>query len=422
MMDLPFVDFGIALLIGALVGIDRERHQASEPDRGIGGLRTFILLAEAGAVCAWLSVQLHFPWIFAVGTASATAVVGLGYLAQTRAHPNSYGLTTEVAALVVFLLGGLTLVGFRELAVALAVMTSAVLAYKHPLHGLVGKISQDDLLATLRLLIATFIVLPVLPDRTFDPWNAVNPHKLWLLVILISALSLVGYVASRWLGPRRGSALTGLFGGLVSSTAVTLSFSRRSIEERAVANQQDALAAGLMLAWSIMFVRVVIAVAVVNQSLVPGILVPMLAMGAICLAAAVYFFLASRRAAPAGSEQSVPLKNPFSLTPAVKFALLFAAVLVIVKLAETYLPRSGFYLVAAVAGLTDVDAIALSMAEYAKTGDGQVAAASIAIATLSNTLAKCGLVVFLADKRLKLRIALATGLILIVGAVAIGLD
>ena len=272
-------------------------------------------------------MQLHFPWIFAIGTASVTAVVGLGYLAQTRAHPNSYGLTTEVAALVVFLLGGLGALGFRDLAVALAVMTSAVLAYKHPLHGLVGKISQEDLLATLRLLIATFIVLPVLPDRTFDPWDAINPHKLWLLVILISALSLVGYVASRWLGPRRGSALTGLFGGLVSSTAVTLSFSRRSVEEREVAGQQDALAAGLMLAWGIMFVRVVIAVAVVNQSLVPGILVPMLAMGAVALAAAAYFFWPAGGRLTAGTEESVPLKNPFSLTPAIKFALLFAAVL-----------------------------------------------------------------------------------------------
>ena len=143
--------------------------------------------------------------------------------------------------------------GERELAIALGVVTAAVLAYKQPLHGFVDKLGWDDVYAGLRLLIATFIALPLLPNRTIDPWGALNPYELWLLVILISSLSLVGYVLTRWLGPARGTALTGLTGGLVSSTAVTLSFAR---EARDNAQNVAALACGILLAWAVMFFRV----------------------------------------------------------------------------------------------------------------------------------------------------------------------
>ena len=145
---------------------------------------------------------------------------------RTDARDEAPGLTSELAAIVVFLLGGMVMVGDRALAVALAVVTSAVLAYKQPLHGLVRRIDRDDLFAGIKLLIASFIVLPLLPDRAIDPWDAINPYRLWLLVIMISALSLVGYVAMRWLGTAHGTAVTGIAGGLVSSTAATLSFAR----------------------------------------------------------------------------------------------------------------------------------------------------------------------------------------------------
>ena len=161
-----------------------------------------------------------------------SALVFAGYWLVSRAQDGAFGLTTEIAAVAVFLLGAMTMLGHRELAIGLGVVTAAALAYKQPLHGLVAKLGWDDVYAGVRLLVATFIILPLLPDRTLDPWEALNPYKLWLLVILISSLSLVGYVATRWLGAGRGTALTGITGGLVSSTAVTLSFARRSRTSR----------------------------------------------------------------------------------------------------------------------------------------------------------------------------------------------
>jgi len=417
-LDLPLRDFAIALFLGALVGIEREKKQAADPDRGIGGLRTFMLFAEAGAVAAWLSAQLAAPLIFLGTGAFVTALLVAGYLTWSRLHPNDVGLTTEVAAIVVYLLGGLTIFGHPALAVALGIATAAMLAFKQPLHGLVGRIARDDLYAGLTLLIATFIVLPVLPDRTLDPWGALNPYQMWWLVILISGLSLVGYVATRWLGAGRGIPLTGLFGGLASSTAVTLSFARRSREPGAGPALADALAAGILLAWVVMFARVGIEVAAVHAALLPLLALPLaVPAGLAAIAAAVAYRRAGTRAERASSE--VPLRNPFSLAAAIRFALLFAAVLLVVKLAETYAPGRGLYGVATLTGLTDVDAITLSMATSARDGatEPRVAANAIVIAALTNSLVKLGLVLGLGAPLLKRRVAAATA-VLLAGAVA----
>jgi uncharacterized membrane protein (DUF4010 family) len=419
-LDLPLRDFAIALFLGALVGIEREKKQSAIRDRGIGGLRTFMLIAEAGAIAAWLSQPLATPWIFIGVGALVAALLVAGYLSWSRRHPDDAGLTTEVAGIVVYLLGGLTIYGHPALAVALGIATSAILAFKEPLHGLVERIGRDDLYAGLTLLIATFIVLPVLPDRALDPWGALNPYQMWWLVILISGLSLIGYIATRWLGAGRGIPLTGLFGGLVSSTAVTLSFSRRSREDGCVAPLADALASGMLLAWAVMFVRVGIEVAAVHAALLPALAAPMAVPAAIAaIAAAVAYRRSGQPVEPA--QREVPLRNPFSLTAAIRFALLFAAVLLLVKLVETYAPGRGIYGVAALAGLTDVDAITLSMASSARDGaiDARVAANAIVVAAITNSLVKCGLVLGLAAPLLSRRIAIATALLLAGAALAL---
>jgi uncharacterized membrane protein (DUF4010 family) len=404
--DLPLIDFGIALLIGALVGIDRERKKASEQLDAVGGLRTFILFSEAGAISAWLSAQLNSAWLFAAVGLVVGGLVIASYFSVAQTRNDAFGITTEVAAVVVFLLGGLVVCGFRDLAVVLAVATSALLAYKRPLHGMVAKLSEEDVYAGLKLLIATFIVLPILPNRPLDPWGAVNPYEMWWLVILISSLSLAGYVASRWLGPHRGIALTGLFGGLASSTAVTLAMSRQSATSPSSASA-NVLAAGLLVSWAVMFIRIAVEVAVVNRALLWAILIPIATMGVLAAATSAFYYLWGRTTAHVEAEE-VPLKNPFSLTSALKFALFFVTVQLVVKLVQTYLSSQSFYAVAALAGLTDVDAITLSMAEYAKKGDAQIASASIVIAALTNSFVKCGLVVALGSKYLRWRLIVAT--------------
>jgi uncharacterized membrane protein (DUF4010 family) len=405
-------DFATALLIGALIGIEREKRKADAAELGIGGLRTFILFALIGAVAGFLSRTLGLSWLVVAAVGVVAGLVLAGYVRVAHARPDSVGLTTEAAAIVVCLLGAMTMLGQRELAIGLGVVTAVVLAYKQPLHGLVAKLGWDDVFAGLRLLIATFVILPLLPDRPVDPWGALNPRSLWLLVILISSLSLVGYVATRWLGAGKGIALTGLTGGLVSSTAVTLSFARRSRTERSSGTAQ-ALACGILLAWCIMFARVVVEVLVVNPGLVPRVLVPFAVMAG---AAAVLAWLFFRRSA---AGQDVPLQNPFSLTSAAKFAAFFALVLLLVKLVQLYFPSQGIYLVAALAGLTDVDAITLSMAEYAKANDPGTAIRAIVLAALTNTLVKCGMVVSLGGAGLRKPILLATAAILAAGGGAL---
>ncbi len=400
-------NFATALLIGALIGVEREKRK-SEDLHGIG-LRTFILFALVGAVAGFLSPGGGVPWVLLAAFLPVSALLFAGYSLVVRAQNGAIGLTTEIAAVAVFLLGAMTTLGHRELAIGLGVVTAATLAYKQPLHGLVAKLGWDDVYAGVRLLVATFIILPLLPDRTLDPWQALNPYKLWLLVILISSLSLIGYVATRWLGAGRGTALTGITGGLVSSTAVTLSFARRSRDEPAAA---AALACGILLAWAVMFGRVLVMVLAVNASLVYPLLLPFAAMGVLTLLAA---WLLYRRGGASAGAQDVPLKNPFSLTAAAQFAVVFAVVLLLVKVTQFYLPDGGVYIVAALAGLTDVDAITLSMAEYAKTNPPTVAAVTVVIAALSNTVVKCGMVATLGGPALRLPMLLTTAGILVAG-------
>jgi uncharacterized membrane protein (DUF4010 family) len=409
-------DFATAILVGALIGIEREKRKAEEGETdAIAGLRTFTLLALFGAAAGFLARSTSTPWVLAVGLLIVGAFVVVGYFVTARAGPGGKGLTTEVAALIVFLLGAMVMLGYREIAIGLGVVTAAVLAYKQPLHGFVDKLGWDDVFAGLRLLIATFIALPLLPNEPVDPLGALNPYKLWLLVILIASLSLMGYVATRLLGPGRGAALTGLAGGLVSSTAVTLSFSK---EAQAHPKLVNALACGILLAWAVMFARVIVEVAVVNRALLAQVLVPFLAMTAVVGASAglLYWRNASVKTRAKGE---LVVTNPFSLTAAAKFAAFFAVVLVVVKLVQQHFPPEGIYVVAALAGLTDVDAITLSMAEFAKGGgEASVAVVAIVIAAISNTLVKCGMALAIAGIALARPLLMAAAATLVAGLAA----
>jgi uncharacterized membrane protein (DUF4010 family) len=408
-------NFATALLIGALLGIERERHKREHDEQTIGGLRTFILFALIGALGGWLTLVLDSPWILAAALLASLAPVLAGYVISARTQPDALGLTTELAAVAACLLGAMTVLGYRELAVGLGVAVAAVLAYKQPLHGLVQRLDREDVYAGLRLLIATFIVLPLLPDRPIDPWGALHPRSLWMLVLLISSLSLVGYVATRLLGAHRGIPLTGLTGGLVSSTAVTLAFSRQS-RDPAYASAVPALASGILLGWAVMFVRVIVEVLVVNRALLLHVLVPFAAMATAAVAAAWYL----RRGVDAAERtEGVPLTNPFSLTAAIKFAAFFALVLLVVTLVQTYLPGRGVYVVAALAGTTDVDAITLSMAQYARSGSAELAVTAITVAALTNTVVKTAMVSTLATARLRRPMLASAALVLASGVVAL---
>ncbi len=432
-------NFLIALAIGALVGIEREKHKATEHPNSFGGVRTFILLAQIGAVSSWLSLHLQSPWIFIVALLGVISAVMTAYVIENR-RTQALGLTSQISAITVCLLGGAVMYGYAEIAVVMAIVTSAILTFKQPLHGFVARLGTDDLVAAVKLAIATFIVLPLLPNTPIDPWLIFNPYKLWLLVILISGLSLLGYVAVRILGQARGHAVAGLAGGLVSSTAVSLSFARlsrlaptgvissSSAPETAasglVKQQNDALAAGILLAWFMMCLRLLIMVGLLSWSLFQQLWPMLAAMALVSAVAAFWLFQHSRQSTHLGGsaqhETAVKVTNPFSLLAAGQFGLLFLAVLAIVRLAELYLPQQGLYLVAAIAGTTDVDAITLSMTELAKDqAKLSLAASAIVIATLSNTVMKALMVAILGSKMLAQKVGVAAGAMVFAGVLGL---
>jgi uncharacterized membrane protein (DUF4010 family) len=416
-------NFTIAILIGAMIGIEREKRRDTEIT--IGGIRTFILMAMLGAIGGFLSAKFSSMWplLIVLGVGSSTIVAGFLMDADERKGP--IGLITELAAITVVLLAGLATFGHAALAVCLGIVVAALLAYKQPLHGLIDRIGWDDIFAGLRLLIATFIVLPLLPDRTIDPWQALNPRELWLLVVLISALSMVGYIATRWLGPGRGTVITGLAGGLVSSTAATLAFSRQSSESSDL-HRAHLLAIGTVLAWTVMFARVIVISSAVYPAMLRELAAPMTIMGLAGLAGVCALYWRHRRSqrfarnGKVGSAD-IAVSTPFSLTQAAKFAAFFGAVLLLVKIVSDFGRPEGLYLVAALAGLTDVDAITLSMNQYARGGELQVAAIAIIIATLTNTAVKAGMAVALGSAEYRQAVLAATGLLGFAGTAAVAL-
>ncbi len=389
----PFVSLAVAVAVGLVVGLEREQsHPASSEDRHFffGGARTFPLFALAGAISMLLSRSLGSAIVLGPFLA-LTALLAAGQVASVRSGADP-GLTSEVAALVTFLLGALvTSHGVIEptsqrlvAASAIAVVMTVVLSLKPLLHSLVARASKDDVYATLKFLLVAVVVLPLLPDQAVGPFDALNPRKIGWMIVLIAGVSFVGYVAMRALGPGRGLGLTGLLGGLASSTAVTLAASGNARRERSIAGPA---ALAVVLASTVMYLRVLLLVALIERGLLVPLswtLLPMTLAGAVV---ALVLYQRSR-AQPAGTAD-VAIANPFELSQAVKFGLLFAAVLVASSAASRYLGTRGMYVTGMIAGTTDVDAITLSMAQLARGGlDHAVAADTIGLAVVSNTIVK----------------------------------
>lgn len=408
--------FGSALGLGVLLGLERERTKSAE--HSFAGVRTIGLIALAGALGAYFDDMLGVPWLSLLLFAGVALLVVVSY-AVTAAR-GELGITTEMTALLAFLLGWLCMRDQIALAGGLAVASALVLALKDWLHRLAGRIEARDVEATLKFAIVTLIILPLVPNETFGPppFDVLNPHQLWLMVVLISAVNFLSYILVKVVGPEHGFGVTGLLGGLVSSTAVSLGFAQRS---RAQPAQSPALALGILLAWTVMFVRVVVIVAVVNLPLAERLLPVMagLALGSVAICA----WLWRRRASGAGTADVAAGDNPFELSQALRFGLAFGVVILAARAAEVYLGQTGLYLAGAVAGLTDVDAISLSMANLAR-GDGlapAVAVTTIVIAVGANTLVKTGMAVVLGAPPLKRLVGGAAAILLATGALLLAL-
>lgn len=391
-----FYRFGAALAIGFLIGLQRE-HAHGGPEREIfAGERTFSLMGLLGCAAAMASDALGSPWAFVIIMALIGGYIMVAY--AITAWRGGLGLTSETAALLTLVCGALCYWDYIALAAALGVTITVFLSFKLEMQTFAQRITREDIYATLKFAVISIIVLPVLPNRSFGPppWDVLNPYKIWLMVVFISGISFLGYVLVKVVGSKQGIGLTGLLGGLVSSTAVTLSFSERSQKEAELAKP---FALAITVAWTVMFARVVVEVAALNPALLRVFWMPMAASAVVGLGYGVYLYFAQRT----DKEGEVTFSNPFELGPAVKFGLIYALILLISKAAQMYLPTAGIYLASIVAGLTDVDAITLSMAELSQTGgmDMSTAARAIVLAAMSNTVVKGGIVLSSGSKALR---------------------
>ena len=430
-----YVQMGYALGVGLLVGLERSMgaaiarrdgapaapdSEASPPNGDIDGageflgLRTFAGLSLTGFAAAMAGE--HLPAAGAV----VLAVVGILIVAMyVRVTEMGTGITTEVAAVCTCALGMLCRYEPHAAGVV-ALLLTVILASKRFTHATVGKMRRVELTDTLKFLVVILIVLPLLPNRALDPYGAFNPHKVGLLVVLISGISFVGYFLTRILGARRGLGLTGVVGGLTSSTAVTAAM---AAEARRSPSLGSVCAFSTLAANATMFVRVLVVVALLDLAMLRHLAWSVGGMAVVALAAAVLLWIRASRAGAAGdgAEPELSLENPFSVTPALKFAAFFVGILFVVKLAQHYLGDNGLFAAAALSGLADVDAITLSVAEQtqAELLLRETGAAAVTIAVVANSVVKTGIAIYSGGWRFGRLVAAGLGAATAVGLVIV---
>ncbi|MEO5691753.1 MAG: MgtC/SapB family protein [Usitatibacter sp.] len=398
--------------IGLLVGLERERNPLTK-----AGVRTFTLIAVLGTLATMIAQALGSGWIVAAGMLVVGFTLTGAFFADERTKADDSGTTTVVAAAVVFGLGAVVALGHRQVAVGVGVAMTALLFFKVELEGFSERLTPADLRTMLRFAVLSAVILPLLPDAPIveaGPLAAINPYQLWLMVVLISGVSLAGYIAWRLTPGRHGLLVTGLLGGLASSTATTL-MAAGHVRDGSQSPAQALVV--ILLANATMLVRVMIVVLVVAPGLagaVASILGPALLL---CLPAFAWHW---RRAAGAPDEGEGTYRNPAGLRTALAFAFAYGVVLVLAAWVGGAFGAAGLYALAALSGSTDVDAITLSVARLHEAGELPIAVArtAVAIAVAANLAMKTAFVLVAGGRALGARTAL--GFVLPCAALALG--
>ncbi len=399
-MDYSFVQsLAIVLVLGFAIGMQRSLTYRRTQERSFAGSRTFALIALSGFLAAWLDGTYH--GVIVAVTSGIVLLLGLAYYLKVRENRH-WGMTTQIAALVTYLLGILAFRGEIVWTVFIGVLVIILLEIKPRLQALERHIGPTDVNAVILLLAMSFVILPILPDRMVDPWHLFNPYKTWMMAVIIAAISFVGYVAIKILGQKHGVFLTGAAGGLISSTAVTISLSKMFQKQTHLLNNY---AGGIAVACTFMYLRVLFEAFVIHPELAwrlgPAYL---LAAGSGLLYSG--WFYRHAEAAEIDLENAAISKNPLQLSEAIKFGLLFGIIYGAVALVQGRYGNPGVYLVAFFSGLTDVDAITLSLSELAKDGKLVEMAAmnGIVIASVTNSVVKLGIVYWLGGVKLGWRL------------------
>lgn len=391
---------GIALAIGLLVGVERGwRERGVQEGERVAGVRTYGLIGLMGGALAALS-EYFGAWILGLAFVGLAGLLTTVYVANRR-HSGDVGITSLIAGLLTFVLGALAVMGEVVTAVAAAVVTTLLLSYKPLLHSWVRALEGEELRAGIKLLLISVVLLPILPNHGYGPGQSLNPYHIWWMVVLIAVISFVGYFAIKIGGTRRGALFTGLFGGVASSTAVTLHFSRMSRRDASVA---PVMAMGILLACGTMFPRMLLLSSVLNSDLFKPMLVPATIMALLVYLPALWHW---RSQSPITSQATSPLKNPLELVPAVTFGLLLALVLLLGKALQGAFGEAGVLSLAAASGVADVDAITLSLARMSQDDLAvHVAVTGVVIAASVNSVVKAGMAAVVGGRAVGRRVGL----------------
>ena len=390
-------NLGVAALVGLAVGFERERSgNASGPDARFAGVRTFFMLGLLGGIGGLLLADGN--------AAAATVLLAAGgvlsviaYALAVRKPGSSSDGTTETAALLVLALAALAGMGHRAIAAGVGTLVVAALASKQRIHGILDRLGERELMGALQFAVLALVILPLLPNQSWGPWGGVNPRELWIIVLIFCAVNYGGFLLQRWVGASRGYAAMGLLGGLVSSTAVTLQFSRRSKVEPALASS---LGLGIVAACTVLVLRVIAVATVLNPEITRA-LVPYLATPFVVGAIVIAIVLWRQPKAPEGVSEAA-LHSPLRIGSALQLALAFQVALFAIRIARDAFGTAGVLTSAFLLGLTDMDALTFSMARLGATSDAvALAARAIAIGMLANTALKFTLAMVLGQRDLR---------------------
>ncbi len=395
----PYIGLFIALLLGLLIGAQRGwvlRSRAS--GERIAGIRTHALISLYGGCCALLAREFS-ELILGAGLLALTAIGCVAYLASQKTYAN-ISITTLTGMLLTFCFGALAVMGEPVLAAITAVITTFILDNKAEIHGFIDKLQEHELDAALKLLLISVVMLPLLPDQGFGPWNAINPYETWWMVVLIASISFAGYFAIKLGGAEKGIIFTSLFAGLSSSTALTLHFSRLARDNEQLSPM---LASGILAACGTMFPRILLVCSLINPALTASLWKPVLAMCLTTYLPALALWYHHHRHSQV--EQPTLKQNPLELSSALFFGFLLMLIILLTHWLQSWLGEAGIFLLAAVSGISDVDAISLSLGRLSLNEISvHTAVIGIIIAASVNSLVKAGMAIMIGGTKLGVRV------------------
>ena len=407
-------DFLIRMLvtagIGFVLGLEREYSQYSEKGEIFAGLRTFTLVALLGFLTAYLGITFTY-WIFIAGFLGVVSIVAISY--WVTSNEGNIGSTTEFAIIFTFLLGGLVLVGSINLSLALTVITLVLLSLKLRLKSMIGQLTQKELFAFVRFVVIALLILPFLPNEFYGPYEVINPREVGWIIVLTSGIGFVGYILMKFLGTDRGILLTSILGGLVSSTLVTFTFSKKSKETPELSQNY---AVGIFAAATIMVLRIFLLVFIFNKTMLIQLTIPLLIILFATFGIASYFY--NKQFEKQHAVDKIILGDPLNIKNAIFFGIFYTGILLLVSYANHAYGTKGIYLSSAISALTDIDAIAISVSKLGGTTMNLlIAQNAILLATLSNTVVKIGIAVFTGSRQLKKYVLIGYSIVFIAGII-----